>query len=121
MKLRSLLTLGLLIGAIYPRSAIGLETIVYTDKEFGFRVEYPSDWTSKGLSEITISEGVNPRLSIVLANGKDVAMCLFAITPFPASKQFPTSFASCKSAPWITESNCMKLRPAAANATVSSF
>lgn len=94
MKLRLLVSLTFLaIGTVYSTSAVTLGPVVYTDKQYGFRVEYPSDWTSQSLSQLSgsIAKGARVRLFIMLTEGKEVSACTFSVTNFSASKQYPTS------------------------------
>lgn len=86
--LRLLLLAVLLCGMTWPVPAMSNGTVVYTDKEFGFRVEYPGQWVQKELQD-PAPIGAYMRLTIALINEKEVSMCSFSATSFEISKQYP--------------------------------
>jgi hypothetical protein len=91
MRLISLLLLGAIVAiTTYTLPAISLETKLYTDKEFGFRVEYFNDWNSTPVAT-AVPEGAHRRLSIQSIDGKNVSACSFSVTLFPDAKSVPTS------------------------------
>jgi hypothetical protein len=86
MRLISVLLLGAIAGiTIYTLPAISLETKLYTDNEFGFRVEYPNDWNSTPVAT-AVPEGARQRLFIQSIEGKNVSGCSFSVTLFPDAK-----------------------------------
>jgi hypothetical protein len=80
--------LALALGAIWPRPALNKGTVAYTDKEFGFRVEYPGEWVQKELQGVPIPDGSHAPLTIALINGDEVSMCSLSVASFDASKLY---------------------------------
>jgi hypothetical protein len=87
MIARKLLLALVVVRTICPTPAISQGAVVYSDKEFGFRVRYPSDWTQTETQE-PIPEGSRLRLFITLTNGNEVSMCAFSVAAFDASKEY---------------------------------
>ncbi len=60
------------------QSAIAQETTVYIDQQFGFRVEYPKDWSVRD------TRGTNLRLLVESKNSEDA--CFFHVSPAPKTQ-----------------------------------